>query len=317
MIKYRIFLQSIDFLTIFYIIYSHIGNIVGSDIMITNTISRIDNDIIEVPLIIRDDYEDASKDWIPTLDIWPTKIDGDTSYIDCTQSFRPNLKDYKVTEIDPRIGRYDWDNLVIYWKALVNSDDLHIINKAYKGKLRACIWQRRYAVYFSTGSKVPWLHSVIFDCNEPDHVKHHINGVSVDDRRENLHILPKVEHDSINHPTLDIRKQMFADPKEYWERRKVLAVNEFIKELALIITFDGQANFIAKFAEENMALAKEILEAAKLYINLSSVKTRDSRNRTLNPHLRPNYLDAYEMEKYLRKNALKSKSTEEGQLKLL
>jgi hypothetical protein len=279
----------------------------GSDNMITNQINRIDKKIIEVPLIIRDDYEG----WVPTFDIWPTTIDEETSYIDSTQSFGAKLKHYKTTKIDPRIGYFENDNLVIYWKTLINSEDLEKVNSTFNGKLRGTCWKKRYCTYFTTDSSMPWLHSVIVGCDSPDKVVHHIDGVSLDNRRKNLHILPKREHDSINHPGLDVRKLMFANPEEYWKIRRQIAVNEFIRQLALIFTFEGQASFIAKFAKENEQLVKEILEAARFDMNLSSLQYMDSENRRLNSHLRPEYLDAYEIEKYLKKCAPKQNSSGE------
>ncbi len=279
--------------------------------MITNTIKRIEEKTIEVPLIIRAN----ESNWVPTFDIWSTKINEDTSYIDCTQNFRSKLKNYSTTKIDFKIGHYDGNNLVIYWKALVDSADVVEINKIYSGKLRVCSWQRRYCTYFGTSSEKPWLHAVILGYNKPDYVVHHINCVSVDNRRKNLHLLPKKEHDSINHPLLPERKRMFANPKDYWRKRKMLAINEMVTQLALFITDEGRANYIAKFAEENRALTKEILEAAKIYINLSSIKSIPSKNRILNAHLTTEYLDTYEIEKHLKSKFLKSKKLE-GQLKL-
>lgn len=288
----------------------------GSDIMITNKINKVDEETIELPLIIRA----TEGDWVPDFDIWPTKIDGDTSYINCTQNFGSKLRHYTNTEIDSRIGYFDNDNLVIHWKALVDSETLKMINKIYRGKLRATCWQRRYATYYGTSSDMPWLHSVVLEHDEPGYIKHHINGVSSDNRRQNLHSLLKREHDSIDHPTLYERKQMFADPKGYWRARKSSDVNEFIRELALIIADGGcQNNFIAKFAEENIALAREILEYARYDINLSSVKCRPSKNRTINSHLNTDYLDAYELEKYLKYFKICAQKTKpiEGQLRLL
>lgn len=160
---------------------------------------------------------------------------------------------------------------------------------------------------------MPWLHTVIADCNLPGYVVHHINGVSVDNRRKNLHILPKREHDSINHPGLKERKEMFANPAEYWKKRKNLAIDKFIIQLSLIITDEARSNFIAKFAEENLDLTKKILEAARFYLNLRSIKSTDSQNRSLNPHLSSDYIDAYELERFLLKNTPKSS---ENQLRL-
>jgi hypothetical protein len=279
--------------------------------MITNAIKKIDNGTIEIPVIVRADQEG----WIPTFEIWSTKVDENTSYIDCTQSFRPKSKKYHTSEIDPRIGYYENNNLFIHWKSLVNNSDLDLINATYNGKLRICYWQNRYCVYFGTGSNLPWLHSTILEDSQPGDVKHHINGVPEDNRLQNLHRLPKREHDSINHPDLNERKLMFANPQEYWKMRKSVDIDKFITQLALIITFEGQAEFIAKFAKENIQLAREILQAARICINLNSVKPEKSKNRILNPHLSDDYLDAYEIEKYLRKYTPKSNVTE-GQLKL-
>lgn len=280
--------------------------------MITNEIKKITDETFELPLIIRSDEEG----WIPTFDLWTTKIYEDTSYIESIQNFRAKLMDYSTKEINQRIGYYDGTNLVIYWKTLVDTIDLVKINKIYNGKLRACSWQKRYCTYFGIRSDMPWLHTAILECDKLDYVIHHINGVSLDNRRRNLHILPKREHDSINHPSLDERKIMFANPKEYWQKRKELAINEFITQLSLIITENGRNDFIAKFAKENLTLTKEILEIAKIYINLSSIKSSVSENRILNSHLDNDYLDAYEIEKYLKKEFPKNKIIE-GQLKLI
>jgi hypothetical protein len=273
----------------------------GSGIIITNTIKKINEEIIEIPLIIRSNQ----KGWVPTFDIWPTKIDEDTSFIDCTQNFRPKLKKYYIMEINPKIGYYDGINLFIFWKALVNTADLDKINRIYNGKLKATCWQNRYCTYYGTDNDMQRLHSVILYYYEQGYVIHHIDGVASDNRHRNLHILPKREHDSITHPCLDERKKMFADPQKYWRTRKILAIDQFVKELSLLIMNEWQGDFIAKFAEENIALAKEIMDAARIYFNLSHLKTKVSRNRELNFHLRSDYLDTYEIEKYLKKCVIK------------
>jgi hypothetical protein len=217
-----------------------------------------------------------------------------------------------MTGIDPEIGYYKGEDLYICWRCLVNNDSLKAINTIYKGKLRATTWPGRYSVYYGSGNgKRIWLHSVVLgyyepyeetiDLNGTKYVVHHLNCVSSDNRLENLHFLPKSEHTSALHPSLEIRKEMFAEPREYWQKRKDLAINEFITELALIITDGGKNKFIADFAKENMALTKEILEFARYYINLSSVKAVESKNRSLNSHLNKDYLDAFELEKYLGK----------------
>lgn len=247
--------------------------------------------------------------------MWTTKIIDDISYIECPQYFRTRLKNYSIEELNPKIGCYDGNNLTIYWKILIDIADLIKINKIYNGKLRACCWQKRYCTYFGTSSDTPWLHSIILECDRLGYVVHHINGVSVDNRRQNLHILPKNEHDSINHSMLDERKLMFADPQAYWQTRKETAINQFINQLTLIIIDEGRIAFITKFAKENITLTKEILELAKIYINLSSIKSKVLENRILNPHLDTNYLDAYEIEKYLKKSLPKDKIME-SQLKL-
>lgn len=281
----------------------------GSGIMaITNEIRKIYTDIIEVPVIIRHNQGENKEEWIPAFDIWSTKIDGDTSYIECTQRFRTKAKKYATNNIDSRIGYLDNDVLYIHWKALIDTSSIEYINKKYNGKLIVRDWQRRYCNYLSTSNKMPWIHAVVLDYLDIDkyiaegYVVHHVNGVSVDNRSKNLHILPKREHDSINHPQLDERRKMFANPQEYWRKRKVLAIQAFIKFLTFA-TNEEKIEYIARFAKENMSLAKEILEVAKLYINLSSVKYKPSKNRVINPHLNPHYLDTYEMEKYLKGNA--------------
>jgi hypothetical protein len=127
--------------------------------------------------------------------------------------------------------------------------------------------------------------------------------------------LPKREHDSINHPNLDERKLMFANPEEYWKKRKEVAVNEFVMLLASVITSGNKGDLISIFAKQNMELAKEILKAAKTEINLLSVKPISNSNRDLNPHLRGTYLDTYEIEKFLK--ICVPKHSCEGQLRLL
>lgn len=277
--------------------------------MISNIIKKIDEDIIEVPLLVRASQEG----WVPDFDIWSTKISGDTSYIDCTQSFGAKLKHYATTDIDPRIGHFDGDNLIIYWKALIDSESIDVINSVYSGKLRATCWRERYCTYFATGSESPWLHTTILDNGNPGHVVHHIDYVSLDNRRQNLHILPKTEHDGISNPPLEERRLMFTDPQKYWQDRKKEAVERFIEELALIILFEQKAKFVAKFAKENLTLAKEILEAARFDISLRFVRNKPNTNRNLNQHLPADYLDAYEIEKYLKKFVPKPKT--EGQVR--
>lgn len=160
---------------------------------------------------------------------------------------------------------------------------------------------------------MPWLHSVIANYNNPGLVVHHINGVSIDNRQRNLHVLPKREHDSINHPLMAERKEMFTNPSEYWQKRKNLAIEKFIIELSLIITDETKNDFIARFAQENLELTKKILNAARIYINLSQIKSNNSENRSLNPNLSSDYLDSYEIEKFLRGNVPKAA---ENQLRL-
>jgi len=280
--------------------------------MITNLVKKIDTDIIEVPVIVRAE----EKGWVPTFDIWQTKVQGDISYIDCTQTFGTKSKKYQTTDVDPRVGYYNGQDLIIYWKALVDSADLGIINEIYKGKLRATSsWDGRYCTYFGKSSTEPRLHSVILPASEPNYVVHHINEVAVDNRRQNFHLLPKAEHDKINNSKLSERKKMFRDPESYWQARKRLDINDFIMAFANIISEDSRNEFIAKFAVENMDLVKEILEVAKLYINLSGVNPKKSKNRLLNQHLPNDYLDAYEIEKYLKAYELTLKRVEYGQIK--
>lgn len=268
--------------------------------MISNTIFKLKAGTINVPIIVRAEMEG----WVPKFDLWTTDVDNNTSYIDCTQNFGTKLKNYAHVPIDSEIGYYSDDGkLVIYWKAIIDSEDIHIIHDAFRGKLRGINWQKRYCTYFNTGSKSPWLHSVVLHHNTLGQVVHHINGVSVDNRKQNLHILSKIEHDSINHAKLEERKLMFEAPKEYWEHRKAAAIDNFINELNLIILRQYQEDFIGNFAVNNIELAKEILEIAKIYINLSGIRINPSKNRMLNSHLNKNYLDAYEIEKYLKQVA--------------
>jgi len=279
--------------------------------MLANKIIPVEQDEFSLPVIIRSNQEG----WIPTFDLWSTKIKDEASYIDCSQIFRKNIKGYDPSPINPMIGHYsETGDLVIYWKALIDRASINEVNAAYHGKLRATSWQKRYCTYFSLGSSTPWLHSVVLDFVEADFVVHHINGVSADNRIKNLHILPKREHDGINHPGLEIRKAMFTNPDDYWQERKNLALNDFIKELSLIIIDESKSEFIAKFAKENKALALEILRQTKLDINLSQVRECKSANRLRNLHLPVSYLDTYEIEKYLRTEIIKKSS--EGQLRL-
>lgn len=278
--------------------------------MITNIVKRIDEETLGIPVIVRTNKES----WIPTFELWTTKINGNTSYIDCTQNFSTKLKKYEARNLDSQIGCVNNDILIIYWKTLIDTVSINEINNVYTGKLRVTNWQRRYCTYFTTNSKMPWLHSVILGVNEPEYVIHHINAVSADNRLKNLHILPKWEHDSINHPQLYERKKIFANPEKYWYEDKEMQISKFVSELSLIITDEGKNNFIANFATENMALTKEILEKAKIYFNLNAVKTKISKNRHLNFHLDINYLDSYELKKYLK--VYGSYKTEQKQLKL-
>lgn len=264
--------------------------------MITNIIKTIEKDTISVPIITKS----KNGDWVPSFELWETKIDTDTSYIDCSQNFRAKLKDYDVTYLESMIGLIEDEILIIHWKALINSEDVNLINQTYSGKLRATSWQRRYCTYFSTSSNMPWLHTTLMQYNDSDYVVHHIDGVSVDNRKKNLHLLPKREHDSINHAGLEERKKMFLDPKQYWIDRKKEAVDILAGQLASIITTEGQIDFIENFALENKRLAKEVLEKAKVHINLSCIKETPSKNRIINSHLREEYLDTYEIEKYLK-----------------
>lgn len=280
--------------------------------MISNAICKLNTGTINVPVIVRADIDE----WVPTFDLWKTTVSKETSYIDCTQNFGTKLKNYIHTPINSEIGYYSPDGkLVIHWKAIIDTGDISLVHAAFNGKLRGINWQKRYCTYFNTGSRTPWLHSVILNHSTKGQVVHHINGVSVDNRKQNLHILPKIEHDSIDHPKLYERKMMFADPEAYWKQRRALAIDKFINELNLIIVKEYQKDFISKFAGSNIELAKEILELAKMYINLNNIHSQLSYNRLLNAHLNKDYLDAYEIEKYLKQNV--PVSSTENQLRLL
>jgi len=277
--------------------------------MISNKIVKIDDDKILVPVIVRSDQEG----WVPSFELWQTKVEEGTSYIDCPQNFRNGVKLYHLEKLDNELGFYNQEQLVINWKALISDDAIHKINATYQGKLRACYWYKRYCVYFSQSSKMPWLHGTVL--NSPEgYVIHHINSVSVDNRNRNLHILPKREHDSITDPDLATRKIMFANPDSYHEQRKKRAIEDFITQMARIIVEEHRNQFIAKFALENIALTKEILEVAKIYLNLSTIKNKPTENRLLNQHLNQDYLDAYEIEKYLKGET--PKNINDNQLRL-
>jgi hypothetical protein len=278
--------------------------------MITNPIKTCDSTRLEIPQIVRVD----TNDWIPSFDLWSTETYSDTCYIECTQRFGAKLKNYIHSPIDPKIGYYDAsDKLVVHWKAIIDIDSINLIHNAFRGKLRGICWQKRYCVYYNTGSKTPWLHSVIMEQFTPNYVVHHVNGVSSDNRKQNLHVLPKKEHDSINHPTLLERKKMFENPTQYWNERRTKAILSLLNELELITSFEHQANFIDSFARNNLALAKEILLLAQLSINLSHIKTSASSSRTMNSHLPNNYLDTYEIEQFLIKNGFGYKPNSEEQ----
>lgn len=220
-----------------------------------------------------------------------------------------------MSNLNPNIGHFHDDNLVINWKALVDEEDIYTINNMYNGKLRACTWQRRYCTYYGGSQELPWLHSTILKQSDGNYVIHHISAVSSDNREKNLHILPKIEHDGINHPDIDERKKMFSDPEAYWIRKKEESINEFIKELSLIFTEEGKHQYIESFAKENLSLIREILIKARYDINLSMIKENKSRNRSLNSHLQSEYLDAYETINYLKKQKTKKQQVE-GQMKI-
>jgi hypothetical protein len=280
--------------------------------MISNTILKLKSGTLNVPIITRSNIDG----WIPEFDLWTTNVGNNASFIDCTQNFGAKLQNYAHVPIDPEIGYYsNSGKLVIHWKAIIDSEDVNLIHDAFNGKLRGINWQKRYCTYFNTGSKSPWLHSVVLRHNTPGQVVHHINGVSVDNRKENLHILPKREHDSINHAKLEERKLMFENSEEYWQKRKAIAIDRFINELGLILLSNYQEDFVGNFAIDNIELAKEILEIAKININLSNVNVKSSKNRFLNSHLNSNYLDTYEIEKYLKR--VVPKAYPDGQLRLL
>jgi len=188
----------------------------------------------------------------------------------------------------------------------------------YNGKLRATCWPKRYCTYFSTGSNVPWLHSNLVK-HEIGYEIHHINGVSSDNRLENLHFLTKKEHNSLSHPLIDERKKMFLDPKTYWKKRKLQAIATFVLELGLIITEENRQKFIIEFAKFNLPLANEILSFSNLPINLTNIEHGKAQNRADNPHLPTDYLDAYEIEKYIADSKIKVNSNRrnpEGQLRM-
>lgn len=268
-----------------------------SDILITNEIKRLKALSTKIPLIVRSN----EGDWVPAFEQWETTLTGDTSSIICSQNFRTLIREYDAKNIDPTIGHFHNDNLVIHWKALIDSEDIGQVNKIYDGKLRACTWQRRYCTYYTTKNSAPWLHAALFEHEFINFVVHHINAVSSDNRKRNLHLLPKPEHDGINHPGLEERKLMFENPDLYWKKKKEEAINAFINEIFLIAIENNRNEFIGNFAKENLMLAKEILKIAKYDINLGSIIENQSSNRKINGHLQTEYLDAYETEKYVKK----------------
>ena len=272
--------------------------------MITNNIKEITNNIISVPSLVRADEEG----WVPTFELWSTKIDTDTSYIECNQFFSPIKENFLKISYDEQIGYYNNEGkFIINWKALIDTEDISRVNAFYKGKIRGTTWRKRYCTYFGEGSHRPWLHSILFDFNLPGYEIHHSNGASFDNRKRNLHRLPASEHKAINHPGIEERKKMFADPAGYWQKRKAYLVEEFILELALITNDEARNDFIRRFAIENKELTIEILEVAKIMIRLNGIKNEKSENRRLNPHLSKDYLDAYDLDKYLNKYGSKQR----------
>lgn len=270
--------------------------------MITNEIKKLTADKTTIPLIVRSNMGD----WIPGFESWETTITSETSAILCTQNFRAKIREYDVRNMDPQIGGFNNGNLVINWRALIDTSDLELINKIYNGRMRACTWQRRYCTYYATITTSPWLHAGLFEHELINFVVHHINAVSSDNRRKNLHLLHKPEHDGLNHPGLEERKIMFENPELYWKTKKEKIMDEFINEMSLIFLEKSKNEFIANFAKENLILTKEILERAKYDINLSSIRESQSNNRKINGHLSNDYLDAYETEKYLKKQKTNS-----------
>lgn len=268
-----------------------------SDKMISNEIKKLQSIKASIPLIVRSNIGD----WVPGFETWDTTLTDETSSIICTQNFRTLIREYDTNNIDKKIGHFHNDNLVINWKALIDTADIEKLNKIYNGRLRACTWQKRYCTYYTTHSKDPWLHAALFEHELINFVVHHINAVSSDNRRKNIHLLHKIEHDGLNHPGLEERKLMFENPDLYWKKKREELMDEFINELSLIYIESSRNEFIANFAKENLKLTKQILEKAKYYINLGSIVELESNNRKINGHLTTDYLDAYETEKYLKK----------------
>jgi len=270
-------------------------------IMLSNKTHQITSSVFEFPILTRADTDG----WLHSFDLWETTIN-DASYIACPQKFGPTQQSDIVT--NPKIGHYKNNELFIHWKALIDTEDMDLVHSAYNGRLRACYWRRRYCVYFAGGNNRTWLHSAVLNFIENGNVVHHINSVSIDNRKKNLQIMDKIEHDTIDHPKLDEREIMLTDPDKYWKQRKEQAIQDFIFEISLILNDDEKNNFVGEFARHNLILASDILDIIRMDVNLQRFRYQPSETRILNPHLSDDYLDSYEIEKYLKLTKPKTKN---------